>query len=294
MTPEERQHVASLVELAKAEDFGSGDRTTALMERPGAGATFRLLMKQPGVFAGRDVAAMVLAAYDGALRLDWAEAAADGATTETVPAALATVSGPLGSILAAERVLLNFVQRLCGVATLTRRFVVAVEGTGARIYDTRKTTPGWRALEKFAVRCGGGRNHRKGLFDAVLIKDNHLVGVETHRLAGAVFEMLNRMSPSADAPAMIEVEADSLEQVEELLKIVGIEAVLLDNFSLDDLRAAVRLRDEYGLRGKVALEASGGITLGTVRAVAETGVERISVGAITHSATAIDLSLERV
>lgn len=294
MTPTEREPIARLIELAKAEDLGRGDLTTRLMDRADQPAVFRLIAKQPGVFAGREIAAMVLAAYDASMSIDWAERVEDGARIDRVPAELAHVRGPLGAILAAERVLLNFLQRLCGVATLTRRFVDAIEGTSAHVYDTRKTTPGWRALEKYAVRCGGGRNHRQGLHDAVLIKDNHLAGVEPGQLAGAVFHMVNRLDMNADRPAFIEVEADTLGQVDELLKIVGLDAVLLDNFSLDDLREAVRLREDYGLRGKVAFEASGGVTLETIRAVAETGVERISVGAITHSAAALDLSMECV
>ena len=200
----------------------------------------------------------------------------------------------MGPILSAERVLLNFLQRLCGIATLTGSFVDAAAGTDAAIYDTRKTAPGWRVLEKYAVRCGGGRNHRRGLFDAVLIKDNHLAGVDPDRLAGTVFEMLNRLSTSDAKPAFVEVEADSPDQVEALLTVVGIDVVLLDNFSVENLREAVATRDRLGLGGKVALEASGGVTLETVTAVAETGVDRISIGALTHSPRAIDLSLERV
>ena len=177
---------------------------------------------------------------------------------------------------------------------MTRRYVEAIAGSTARIYDTRKTTPGWRTLEKYAVRCGGGCNHRHGLYDAVLLKDNHLAGIPTAKLAAHLFDLLNRLDTAGPNPPFVEVEADSLEQVEELFRVVGINAVLLDNFTLEGLREAVALRDARGLRGKVELEASGGITLNSVRAVAETGVERISVGAITHGATAIDLALERV
>jgi nicotinate-nucleotide pyrophosphorylase (carboxylating) len=189
--------------------------------------------------------------------------------------------------------LLNFLQRLCGVATFTRALVEAVSGTGAAVYDTRKTTPGWRALEKYAVRCGGGRNHRHGLFDAVLIKDNHLSAAEKDHPAPAVYEMLNRLTSLAVVPDFVEVEAGTLDQVEELFKVMGIHLILLDNFAIDELRRAVELRDGYGLGGKVQLEASGGITLKTVREVARTGVDRISVGALTHSAVALDISLER-
>lgn len=292
--------VRSLIELAKREDLGEGDLSTDLLADPREVAEFRLLAKAPCVFAGARVAPMVLAAYDESIALQWIGDTADGRRIEmssgerSAASELATLAGPLGTILSAERVLLNLLQRLCGVATLTRRFVDAIEGTAAKIYDTRKTTPGWRALEKYAVRCGGGENHRMGLYDGVLIKDNHLAFVPTPQLAGYVFDLLNRLVDVGDSPPFVEVESDTTEQVEELLKVVGIDAVLLDNFSTEDLRRAVAMRDEAGLKGTVALEASGSITLDTVRGVAETGVERISVGAVTHSAVSVDLSLERV
>lgn len=294
MSLAEHEDVAKLIALARHEDLGTGDVTTGLLDDPNVRVTFRLVAKEPGVFAGREIAPAVVAAFDEAIELEWTDAGCDRATIDPVPAELAVIKGPLGPILSSERVMLNFLQRLCGVATLTREYVDAVAGTGAEIFDTRKTTPGWRKLEKYAVRCGGGRNHREGLFDAVLIKDNHLTGVPTPRLAQAVFEMLNRLDTSKAKPDFIEVEADSLAAAEELLKVVGIDSILLDNFTIDDLCRAVALRDERGLRGKVALEASGGITLATVRAVAETGVERISVGAITHSAVTLDLSMGRI
>ncbi len=205
---------------------------------------------------------------------------------------LGTIRGGWCAILSCERVLLNFVQRLSGVATLTRRFADAVEGTGSKVYDTRKTTPGWRDLEKYAVRCGGGLNHRQGLHDAILVKDNHLAGVPTERLAHHAFEILNQSLEQKLKPDFIEFEVDSLAQFEQLLKVVGIDVILLDNFSLDNLARAVEMRDQNGLSGKLELEASGGITLDTIRSIAETGVERISVGALTHSAVALDVSLE--
>jgi len=299
-----------LIAAARQEDLGHGDISTALLPDPDRAAAFELVARKPCVFAGREVTSAILAAYDPAVEIRWRDHAEDGAPIDNrqstiddhslhfAPVALATISGPLRSILAAERVFLNFLQRLCGIATATRAFVGAVAGTRAEVYDTRKTTPGWRSLEKYAVRCGGGRNHRKGLYDAVLIKDNHLHGVPIRRLASAVFEMLNRLpamgaKPGGTSP-FVEIEAESLDQVEELFKVTGIDAILLDNFSVEHLRAAVRLRESYGLAGKIIFEASGGITLNHVRAVAETGVERISVGAITHSVPAVDLSLERV
>ncbi len=285
--------IARLIDLAKQEDLGGGDLTASLLPDENRRASFRLVAKASGVFAGREIALHVLRAYHDSMEIDWADIATDGAAIDTPGATLAAIHGPLGALLSAERVLLNFLQRLCGVATLTREFVDAVAGTGATILDTRKTTPGWRSLEKYAVRCGGGTNHRMGLFDAVLIKDNHLVGIDDQHLAGAVFEQLNELAESGVKPGFVEVEADSLRQVEELLKVVGIDVILLDNFSLEETRRAVTLRDELGLGDKIALESSGGVTLADVCALAETGVDRISVGAITHSATALDLSLER-
>lgn len=286
------EEVRQLIRLAKSEDLGSGDLTTGLFSNRERRSIFRVLLKEKAVVCGREIAPAILAEYDPAISCIWEAGLEDGTRVDSVPVSVATIEGAFGSILAVERVLLNFLQRLCGVASMTRRFVDAVAGTGAEIYDTRKTTPGWRALEKYAVRCGGGRNHRMGLFDAVLIKDNHLAGVETSTLAGRVFEMLNALRTGNGAPKFVAVEAQNVAQVEELLKVVGIQVIVLDNMAVEDLRRAVRLRDDLGLRGKVALEASGGIRLENVRRVAETGVERISIGAITHGATAVDISLE--
>ena len=294
MTVADNDDVRRLIELAKSEDLGTGDVTTALTANATEPAAFHLLAKQAGVFAGRVIAPVVLNAFDPAMTIEWTDAGCDGGRIDSLPTTLATIRGPLGQLLSAERVVLNFMQRLSGVATLTRAYVDAIAGTDAQIYDTRKTTPGWRQLDKYAVRCGGGRNHRIGLYDAVLIKDNHLAGVDTARLAAVVFEMLNRLDTSKIKPSFVEVEAQSTVQVDQFCKVVGIDAILLDNFSLDDLARSVSIRNDCGLKGKVSLEASGGITLRTVRAVAETGVDRISVGAITHSATALDFCMERV
>ena len=228
------------------------------------------------------------------LTIEWGDGLLDGTTISNPPQVMATIRGPVGALLSAERVLLNFLQRLGGVAGLTRRIVDAVAGTGAAIFDTRKTTPGWRALDKYAVRCGGGRNHRMGLHDAVLIKDNHLAGIERSRLAQGVFDLLNRLDRAAKRPSFVEVEADDLETVEQLFKVVGIDLILLDNFTPERCHEAVLRRDAAGLRDRVALEASGGMTLDTVRAYAESGVERISVGCLTHSFKSLDLKLERI
>jgi len=293
MSPQELEAADRLIELAVREDLGGGDLTAGMLTNAGARASFELAARQRGVLAGVDLAERILQAYDDSIEIEWERSLGDGVEIGPGTPSLATIRGPLGPILSAERVLLNFLQRLCGVATLTRAYADAVAGTGASILDTRKTTPGWRRLEKYAVRCGGGANHREGLYDAVLIKDNHLAGTETERIAAAVFDMLNRLASAEHRPKFVEVEADDVGQLDAILKVVGVDVVLVDNFSVDELRRAVELRDRRGLRGKVALEASGGITLQSVRAVAETGVERISVGALTHSAPALDLSLER-
>ncbi len=289
-----RQQAARLAKMARDEDLGSrGDITSALIADMEP-ASFHLLGKACGVFAGREVAADVLSVFESRIRLHWMEPGQDGNRVVEPPTHLATLTGPLRAILSAERTLLNFLQRLSGVATATRRFVDAVAGTRAVVLDTRKTIPGWRCLDKYAVRCGGGRNHRLGLHDAVLLKDNHLVGIPVDRLAQEVDGMLLRLRELCPPPAFIEVEADRLEQVEVLLHVRGIDVILLDNLTPNELRRAVDLRNRHDLADTVQFEVSGGVTLETVRAVAETGVERISVGAITHSAAALDLSLERV
>ncbi len=288
-----RASALMLARLAKAEDFGAGDIPAAL-DGSSSDATFHLVAREPGVLAGKAIADVILGVYSERLKLDFI--VDDG---DSIEGPFATLSGPADLLVSAERVLLNFLQRQCGVATLTKRYVDAVAGTVAKVYDTRKTTPGWRLLEKYAVLCGGGQNHRMGLYDAVLIKDNHLAGVPVDRLAGHLFGLLNRLeaitqdehSPFS-SPQFVEVEVDTLEQFEALLDVVGIDIVLLDNFSIADLTAAVALRDGRNLRSKLALEASGGITLDTIGEIARTGVDRISVGALTHSAPVLDISLD--
>jgi nicotinate-nucleotide pyrophosphorylase (carboxylating) len=200
---------------------------------------------------------------------------------------LAVVAGPLRSILAAERTALNFLQRLSGIATLTRKFVAAAAGTRAKLLDTRKTTPGWRLLEKYAVRCGGGVNHRVGLYDGILIKDNHLAGLggDVRRAVEAA-----RTHPGNEG-IPVEVEVDTLDQLEVALAVRA-DIVLLDNMSLDQLRTAVARRD--AIAPDVLLEASGGVNLNTVQEIAATGVDRISVGALTHSAVALDIGLDYI
>ena len=272
-----------LVDLALAEDLTpAGDRTSESVIPATAVATAVFVARSGGVIAGLPVARIVSAFFPG---LVFHEILSDG--IKVAPKAeIAVLSGPLRSILAAERTALNFLQRLSGVASLTSQFVAAAAGTKAVVLDTRKTTPGWRALEKYAVRCGGGTNHRMSLADGVLIKDNHLAGMGAGGVTRAV--ELARADPR-NAGLAVEIEVDSLDQLDEALRVKP-EIVLLDNMAADEMREAVRRRNDRSPLTK--LEASGGITLSTIRGAAETGVDRISVGAITHSAPALDIALD--
>jgi nicotinate-nucleotide pyrophosphorylase (carboxylating) len=275
--------MSDLIERALAEDLGDGDLTTRAVVAEGAQARALIRQKEPGVIAGLDVARQVFERVDP--ELVFVSHCPQGMWREE--GAVAEILGAAASILAAERVALNFLGRLSGVATLTARYVRAVEGTGARILDTRKTTPGMRELEKEAVRAGGGVSHRSGLYDGILLKENHAA------LAGGVGEAARLAVDAAPALAsaadresiLVEVECATLVEVEEALA-AGVPRILLDNMAPDELRRAVELA-----KGRAELEASGGISLETVRAVAETGVDYISVGALTHSAPALDVSL---
>jgi nicotinate-nucleotide pyrophosphorylase (carboxylating) len=264
-----------VIDRALREDLGEGDLTTAAVVPEDALARGRIEQKSAGVPAGLRVAEKVFERVDPELR--WHAHAREGEWREE--GLLAEVAGRAASILAAERVALNFLGRLSGIATITARHVEAVRGTGARILDTRKTTPGLRALEKEAVRAGGGVSHRSGLFDAILVKENHAA------LAGGVGEAARRVLAAAPPGVTVEVECATLDEVAAALE-AGVGRLLLDNMSPDELRRAVELAG-----GRAELEASGGITLETIRAVAETGVDYISVGALTHSAPALDVSL---
>ena len=264
-----------IVHAALAEDIGAGDVTTEATVAADAVGTADLLVKEPGVVCGLRVAEATFRALDPDVRFE--ALVIDGDAVEA-PAVVARVAGSERAILTGERVALNFLGRLSGIATLTRCYVDAVDGTGVAVLDTRKTTPGLRALEKHAVACGGGRNHRFGLDDAILVKDNHL------RAAGSIAAAVELVRDASDLP--VEVECETLPQVAEAVQS-GVDAILLDNMSLDQLRAAVALVD-----GRARLEASGGVTLDTIRAIAETGVDEISVGALTHSAPSRDVSLE--
>jgi nicotinate-nucleotide pyrophosphorylase (carboxylating) len=272
------QIVAEAVRRALAEDLGrAGDITSAAIIPAGTMAKAALVARRPGVIAGMPLAAHAFAEMDPAVEFD--VKVKDG-TTVAAGTNLATISGSAHAILAAERTALNFVGHLSGVASATAAFVEAVKGTDARITCTRKTTPGLRALEKYAVRCGGGSNHRFGLDDAVLIKDNHIA------IAGGTAGAIERARAAVGHLVKLEVEVDTLGQLREALAAKP-DAVLLDNMSLTDLAEAVRM-----VAGSVATEASGGVTIDRVRAIAETGVDYISSGWITHSAPALDVALD--
>ena len=262
------------VAIALSEDVGTGDLTTQQVVPADATCTAQILVKEAGVICGLHVAADVFHELDPDLRFEALAADGDSVDGRTVVARLAGRAAP---VLTGERTALNFLGRLSGIATLTRRFVDAIEGTGAEILDTRKTTPGLRALEKHAVECGGGRNHRFGLYDAILIKDNHLA------VAGSISLALKR---AKDAGVPVQVEVDTLDQLREALD-AGADSILLDNMAPDTMREAVAIT-----AGRAKLEASGGVTLDTIRAIAETGVDFISIGALTHSARSLDVSLE--
>jgi nicotinate-nucleotide pyrophosphorylase (carboxylating) len=274
--------LSDVVARALVEDLGEGDVTTQATVPEGARARARIVQKQPGVVFG-------LAAVAEAMRQCGAEdvdnAVVEGQWRDSVPVDVAVASGPAAALLAAERTALNFLGHLSGVATLTARFVEAVEGTGVRILDTRKTTPGLRALEKAAVAAGGGVNHRMGLYDAILIKENHIA------LAGGLARAVHAARRSQpDLP--VEVECGDLEEVAYALG-TGADRLLLDNMSPAELRKAVTLRDEAagGSASRPALEASGGVTLEAVREIAAAGVDFISIGALTHSAPTLDFSM---
>lgn len=291
-----RADLQELVRLAVREDVADqGDWTSRALVPEGATGQAAVVVRQPGVIAGLPCVELVLAAVDPRLR--WLPEAEDGQRVDRGTRA-GRIVGPAQSLLTAERTLLNLLGRLSGIASLTRRYVDTVAGTKARIYDTRKTTPGWRRLEKYAVHCGGGQNHRTGLFEAVLIKDNHLAwGAEStdsatrYTPAEAVVRARRYVAEHvAQGRAMIiEVEVDTLGQLDEVLQ-ADPDIVLLDNMTPTQLREAVARRD--AAKPAVELEASGGVNLETVRAIAESGVDRISVGALTHSAVGLDVALD--
>src|SRR5437879_6067845 len=275
------EEIRRVVQLALAEDVGGGDITTLATVAPNTIAKAVMIAREQLVVAGLPVAEAVFGELSSAIRIRRTAKEADRVAAGQ---SLLHVSGPAQAILTGERVALNFVQRLSGIATLTRQFVDAVRGTRAQVLDTRKTTPGLRRLEKYAVTCGGGHNHRFGLFDHVLIKDNHLAALrdESPNPVAAAVKRAREKFPQHK----IEVETDTLEQVEQALA-AGADILLLDNMNLVQLRVAVQQA-----RGRAKTEASGGVNLAAIRPIAESGVDTISVGALTHSARAVDIALD--
>jgi nicotinate-nucleotide pyrophosphorylase (carboxylating) len=266
-----------VIDLALAEDVGPGDITTDAIVPASARGVGAIVVREPGVVCGLDVALTVLQRLDPGASIQ--PLLADGDRAGDPPGPAAHLTGSLRALLTAERTMLNLLQRLSGIATTTRAYVEAVGGTGVAILDTRKTAPGLRTLDKWAVRCGGGENHRAGLYDALLVKDNHVVAAGG---IGAAIRAVRERYPGRP----VEVEVDTLSQLDEALA-ESADTILLDNMDIALLRASVRRAG-----GRTRLEASGGITLRSVRAVAETGVDAISVGALTHSVRALDVALE--
>jgi nicotinate-nucleotide pyrophosphorylase (carboxylating) len=282
--------VRPLIQMAIEEDLGQGDKTSEILFKDDTTAKATIISREEIVVSGMDIAREILKCYNE--RLELTIRINDGEAAH-VGNKLGIIEGPLRAMLSAERVMLNFLQRLSGIATTTRKFVRAIQGTKARIYDTRKTMPGWRLLEKYAVRCGGGYNHRLGLYDGILIKDNHLAELGRnfqHKLKEVITE-----AKTVKGVKFVAVEVDHVDhQLNYVLEIPDIDIVLLDNMGQWQLKHAVEMRDQMcGKNKKPLLEASGNITLSNVSAIAQCGIDRIAVGAITHSAKAVDIGLDR-
>lgn len=289
-TEEERNNLLVILELAREEDLGTGDLTGRLL--PAAlRAEARFIARERIVLAGGAFLDEIARAYNDQIRTlllvdegSWVEPGE----------CLAEWHGPGWAVLAAERVALNFLQRLCGIATLTRRYVEAIGDAPGKVYDTRKTTPGWRNLEKYAVRVGGGGNHRRGLYDAVLVKDNHLAALAKAGRNSPLEDIgheLQSLRSNLRHDGFVEVEVDTLEQYSKALQL-PVDVILLDNMTPDQIRQAVIMRNDAGLEGSIQLEASGNISLDDVAEYASAGVERLAVGALTHSARSVDIGLD--
>jgi len=277
-----REATHSIVRMALLEDAPWGDLTSQTLIPATAKVTAQLVAREQGVFCGQDIVAAAFSLTDPAITTNFQ--IIDGEAF-TAGAVIATIDGPARAILQAERVALNFAQRLSGIATLTSAYVAEAAGTKARIVDTRKTTPGLRLFERYAVRCGGGHNHRFSLSDAVMAKDNHLAVMADHS-SSSLTDSLLALRAIVPHTTHIEVEVDRLEQIDAVLA-ANVDTILLDNFSLDDLRTAVQQ-----INGRALTEASGGITLNVIRDIAATGVDLISIGALTHNVRALDLGLD--
>jgi nicotinate-nucleotide pyrophosphorylase (carboxylating) len=277
----ENSTLGTLIDLALSEDLGEqGDITSKSFIPENSHSSGKIIVKEDCVIAGSEIAEQVFNKFDPSIKIDVLLKSGSSAQCDTT---VINLSGKTRSILSAERTALNFIQRLSGIATLTKKYVDAVNGTNAKILDTRKTTPGWRRIEKLAVLSGGGSNHRMGLFDMAMLKDNHLANESDPELLQKNIHSFKDKYPNA----RIELEADNLKQVIQFVKMDGVDVILLDNMSENDLIEAVKYRS-----GSIQFEASGGINLESVHNVAKTGVDFISVGALTHSASSVDFSLE--
>ncbi len=280
--------IKTLIDLAVEEDFGKGDPTSEITMPDDVLAKANIVTREEIVVCGMDVVREVLKRYDERLKL---RVLIKDGQRASVANRLGVIEGPLRTMLSSERVVLNFLQRLCGISTMTWKFVSAVRGTKAKIYDTRKTIPGWRYLEKYAVTCGGGCNHRMGLGDAVMFKDNHIA-----HLGRNIKPKLKKMVAEArrkKGVKFVVVEVDHVDnQLDRILTIPGVDVILLDNMGQWQLKHAVEMRDKMCGK-KPLLEASGGVNLNNVMTIAKCGVDRIAVGAITHSAAAVDIALDR-
>jgi nicotinate-nucleotide pyrophosphorylase (carboxylating) len=277
-----REAVESIVRMALLEDAPWGDITSQTLIPATAAVTAQLVAREPGFFCGRDIVAAAFTLTDPTITTTFHISDGQAFAARTV---LATIQGPARGILQAERIALNFAQRLSGISTLTASYVAETKGTHARIVDTRKTTPGFRLFERYAVRCGGGHNHRFSLSDAVMAKDNHLA-ILAASSTSTLTDSLRAARAVLPHTTHLEVEIDRLDQLDAVLS-AGVDTILLDNFSIDDLRVAVQQ-----IAGRALVEASGGITLDRIRHIAATGVDIISVGALTHSIRALDLGLD--
>jgi len=275
--------IKNLIELAFAEDIGDGDHTTLCSIPATEEGSSRLLIKEEGILAGVEIAKVVFHKFDPNLKVEvFIE---DGTHVEPGEVAF-VVSGKVQSLLQTERLVLNIMQRMSGIATITNKYVKLLEGTNAKVLDTRKTTPGMRMLEKLAVKTGGGENHRIGLFDMILLKDNHV------DFAGGIENAITRAKQylkEKNKDLKIEIEVRNFEELNEALRVGGVDRIMLDNFTVEDTRRAVEI-----VNGRVELESSGGITFDTIREYALAGVDYISVGALTHSVKSLDMSLKAV
>lgn len=281
--------IQTLIDLAVEEDFGNGDPTSTITVGEDVIEKTHIITREEIVVCGMDVVREVLKRYDERLKL---KVYIKDGTRANVANKIATIEGPLRSMLSAERVVLNFLQRLCGISTMTWKFVSAVRGTRAKIYDTRKTTPGWRLLEKYAVSCGGGYNHRIKLSDGVMFKDNHIA--ELGKNFKPKLKKMVAEAKKTKGVKFVSVEVDHVDhQLDRVLTIPGIDVILLDNMGQWQLKHAVEMRNEMCGKKKPYLEATGNVNLNTVLGIAKCGVDRISIGAITHSAVAVDIGLDR-